>query len=352
MTARANDPFRKHWWVVLIVCAFVGFWIYFPSTSGTGSDAVDLDKTFGQTEQSLYSLDPAENPQGAPGRVLAVPVEGADGAYGRAASRAGQDSSLYQASGGASGEPISAEALASPSAQAKPAKDDGWGGQEPRTGFSRPQAKFDPAGSLHDGGGVSSSAQLVHQKPFGTGGDPGLDLRTGPGLHAAAQDARRKLQESVAESRTVQGLKQAEKASLAAIKGNDELASGMGGSPFDAGGGARSSMEALEAAAAGTGLGEGQGTPMNLKSSDPNVNQKVLEPPPIKDAGEVKDDSNKEYLQQQMLMMIMGVAISGILGPTFSGIGMALVGGMGLNQPSSQKALNEVDPKQVKKPAG
>ncbi|MFA5140338.1 MAG: hypothetical protein WC728_13990 [Elusimicrobiota bacterium] len=245
-----------------------------------------------------------------------------------------------------------AEGLDSFSAQGKPAKDDGWDGQEARTGFSRPQAKFEPAGSSRGGGEGSSSAQLVQQKPFGTGGDPGLDLRTG-GLQAAAQEARSRLRENVANSQTVQGLRGAQKTSLAALKGNDELASGIGGRSFDAGGGAKSSMDALEAAAGGggTGLGEGQGTPMNLKGNDPNVNQKLLEPPPIDAAGEVKDDSNKEYLQQQMLMMVMGVAISGILGPTFSGIGMALASGMGLNQPSSQKTLNAVDPKQVKQPA-
>ena len=341
------DPLKKYWWVILVVCALVGAWIYMPTTSGTGSDSVEISRT--PAEQSLNSLDSVDNPQGAPGQARTS--EGGGAGASRPLTSPDQSSSLYHAPGSAAGAPLTedqvqalveglsvdslAKAMQSVASGVRP-PDHGWGDAQVRTGFSRPKAQFEQVGALRGGtGGEGSAASLVFRKPFGSGGDPGLDMKPGPGLQGAGRAASGIARQAAQNNQSLNALDRARKTSMDSLKGVDERAMGMGGRSFDASGGAGGAQGQLSQAAAAAGLNEGAGVPANLKANDPSMNQKKLEPPKIEAASQVKDDSNKEYMQQQILMMIMGAAISGILGPTFSGVGMALAGGLGLSPPSS-----------------
>lgn len=341
-----SDSFKEFGWIILVVALVIGFWLTSPMMSGTGSESVDIVGSSGLgssdspiNEQSLSSLDPQSNPQGAPGGVIDP------AAAARNKSAATTMSSLYQPAGGAAGEPVDAKKVAEmekeeggmaglSQAMAQVAKggnapDNSWGGKKARTGFSRPKAKFGKVGTTRGGGKGSSSAHLKVKKAFGTGGDPGLSFGSGGGASGGPRRRMNKVDGSGAGNRGLQGLKNMNKMNLDSLKGKDERAASGGRRTFDASGGHSSAMSALQAAGGAAGLAGDDGSPMNLKSNNyKKINKKEFEPPELK-AKEVDKSDNKEYMQQKMMMMVLQAALTGIMGPIGGAVGGMMDSGLG-----------------------
>lgn len=362
---RGTDHLKKYWWVLLGAVVLVGAWLSLASMPATGSEEIAAGPA---TEQSLFSLDPSGNPNGAPGglaeaaRAAAQGESSAKSGYAKADGPA-QQSSLwkapqgYRTPGAAAGAPISAELAKELEAAAKDgpnspkyaeamakvaggakAPDNNWGGKSARSGFNapggaKPKLNAGKVGLSRSGGGGTTAASLKIDKAFGLGGKTGLDLGPGRGFGGSQAPAGRIAKAAVQNNASLSGLKGAQKRSLDSLKGVDEAAAGGGRQTFDASGAKGGSvLSQLVSAGDAAGINAGGGTPTNLKETDAGINQKKIEVPDVQ-GEEAKDDgseASKKYMQQQMMMMIAMMAISGIMGPTFSGMGTALAGGLGL----------------------
>lgn len=357
LARRDEDVVKKYGSIAVVLIVLVGLWIWAPLMHRTGEDSVSIDGSFETSEQSLRSLDSAHNPSGAPGSALTGYKEGMGGSYGSGgAGAAGQQSSLYEAPvtpSAAPGTPLTAEqADAVASAQRSgdsaalaqalknvadagkgPAGSDGWGGKAVKTGFSAPRGNFEPKGLAT--GGASSGAGFTVDKPFGTGGNPGLVEGRGGGLSDVSMGPKGLKGMDAEANRSLSALQSVAKRTN--LAGDSELAIRRGQQSFDSAGarGARLAQMAAGGSGAGGAGVDGGEVPMNLKSNDPAINQKEFEPPPVGAAAETKD-KNKQYMEQQMMMMLMAVAIGGILGPAFGAIGSSLAAGLGAGAASMQ----------------
>ncbi|MFH1723841.1 MAG: hypothetical protein ABII00_04370 [Elusimicrobiota bacterium] len=358
---RGTDPLKEYWWVPLIIAVLIGVWISMARMPGTGSDSVVIPRQASTTEQSLRSLDEVGTGTGAPGDALGRSARAARSAGAGAEGREAPASGLYRSPGSAKGSPITkeeeaaaelargggkagagslADALKKVASSGK-APDHGWGGKEVRTGFSRPRAKFGKVGTTRGGGAGSTSAQLTVDKPFGTGGDPGLKIDPGAGL--SARDRSVSDPGGSGANQSLDSLKRADKQLMAGLDGADEIAAAGGRRTFDgAGVMAGTALDQLKAAGQGSGVGSGAGVPQNLKTNDPNLDMKEFEAPEIPEAAQVKDDDNQDYMTQQILMMVMGVALSGMAGPGVGGMMMMGVNMMGMFPPSGGDTMDKL----------
>ncbi|HAH05618.1 MAG TPA: hypothetical protein DCM05_03685 [Elusimicrobia bacterium] len=338
---------KNNWWLVIVLFVGIGVWLNTPLMQQTGADSVDLSGPGKESsEQSLRTLDDAENPQGAPGSTINMDMPDR-GAYARSEDPNGQASSLYQAPGGAAGAPVSSEgekpaeasgesSLAAAlkrvgdSVTSSAGDHSGWGGQAARTGFSASKGSLSRLSSRSGGGGSSSASYQVINKAFGLGGNPGLVETRAPDLKDAKVGTKigrgGGAQSNV--NQNLEALKSMEKSGASSLLGNTERAAGMGQKTFDAAAG-RSRSIASGAGAGGAGVGVGEGdVPANLKANDySQVNKKDIQPPPIQAAAEVKSNNN-----QQMMMMMMMMMMGGMLGPSFSAMAPAMMMGMSMSQ--------------------
>lgn len=361
-----GDPLKDYGWILLVLVLFVGGWLSLSSPSSTGGDNIQIAQhEEASAEQSLRSLDSAENPAGAPGGAMEMP--GGKASAGAAAGAAagggasGAVGSLYQAPGAAAGSPIPEGATEAIEAAAKgqtsggtslaealkgvadsPSKvpDNGWGGATPQSGFAKPKAAFGQIGASRSGGGSSTSAGLVTvDKAFGTGGNVALNL--GPGLDGAAGTAGKLA--AAAKGANLEGLKAARKTSQDALKQGDEMAVSNGRKSFDGGAAGKGALDQLKATpGGGAGMASDDGVPMNLKANDPSkIDQKKIELPEIK-GEEVVDSSNKQQMQQQMMMMMMGMMMMGVMGPAGGQM-------MGMMMPMMQMGMQMQQQEQLQK---
>jgi len=360
---RGTDHLKKYWWVLVGAAVLIGAWLSLASMPATGSEEIAAGPA---TEQSLFSLDASQNPNGAPGGLAAAARAAAQEGSGKSgtskSSGEAQQGSLwkapegYRTPGAAGGAPISAElakeleaaakdgpnspkyaeAMAKVAGGATKPPDNNWGGKSARSGFNpadgrKPKLNAGKVGLSRSGGGGSTAASLKIDKAFGLGGKTGVDLGPNRGFNPGQAPAGRIAKAAIQSNKSFSGLKGAEKRSLDSLKGADEMAAGGGRQTFDASGARGGTVMSQLTSAGSAGLNEGAGIPTNLKETDAGINQKEIEVPEV--AGEeAKDDgseASKKYMQQQMMMMIAMMAISGIMGPTFSGMGTALAAGLG-----------------------
>jgi hypothetical protein len=342
--------FRNNWWLVIVLFVGIGVWISTPLMHQTGSDSVDFSGKDGSgkepAEQSLRTLDDAENPQGAPGSTINMDMPGR-GAYARSDGVGEGVSALYQSPGGAAGSPLAGEGekpaseggesslaaalkrVGDSASSSAPGDHSGWGGQSVRTGFAAPRAGLARVASRAGGGSSSASAQVIN-KAFGLGGNPALVESRAPDLKDAKVGVKLgkagASQSSV--NQTLEALKSVEKSASSSLRGNTERAAGMGQKTFDAAGAQSRTVASGAGGGAGVGLGDGQEVPANLKANDySQANKKDISPPPIASAKEVKSNNN-----QQMMMMMMMMMMGGMLGPSASAMAPAMMMGMSMSQ--------------------
>src|SRR5581483_4545521 len=77
---RGSDPFKKYWWVLLVIFAMGGVWVCGPALQGGGGPVTG--GAGGPGEGGLKSadgssLDASANPSGAPGGAIDLSMDGA-----------------------------------------------------------------------------------------------------------------------------------------------------------------------------------------------------------------------------------------------------------------------------------
>jgi len=329
VAARSGPGLKDYGWMVLVFAAFIAAWLTLPFLSGTGSGSVSIDEALSGGEQSLHSLEDSPSPVGAlaPGaRAGRKARELPDGA-----------GSLYQSGapmGDAAGGSISSQLAAAlrgvsksspPPAAAAPAAR--RSGSAPAGG---PRAEFAAPGQTASPGSSSGASMTLVEKPFGSGGDPGLHETAAsfPSGGVAAANG-------LAASESFASLNRAKESSQSALTSHDEMAVASAKKTFDF---AQTRAQTLtgggDSAPGGPPSMDGS-TPASLKGGDPSLGHKELTPPPVGPASETKDKDNAQYMRQQMIMMMIMMAIGGIAGSAFSAVGNSLAKNMGLSAPTN-----------------
>ena len=300
---RNSDPFKKYWWVLLLIFGAVGGWVCLPLLDlGVGSGAgYQGSHGLNTAEQSLDSLG---NPQGAPGQALNLSM---DGAYRKKAQAAGaQTSSLYQPPEGAahaSAASVSASANLADALKAvsKKSGPSGWGGAAHEGGFNAPRANFSGLSGL-DGGraGGSGSGASLSLDSFATA-KPEVGMTTTRGLGAPP------LGSTQAQSRAMGSLQTARSRSMAAVGlHSGDAASSLASSAFD---GNRGGTE-ISASPQGGAYANLDAVPMNLKPNNPDANKFDYNPVP----GLAPPKNTDGEMMKMMLMSIASMVIGGLIG--------------------------------------
>lgn len=327
---RGSDPFKKYWWVLLVVFGGVFGMVCLGSMSGGdggSASASDAEQGLRTADGRGSSLDPTENPAGAPGGAI-------DLSMGGIRKRKGGDGPITSSLFLAPDEPAASTATAVASAggsrgladalrdisRSRAADPTGWGGQKAQRGFKSasgafqaPKAAFGGLSGL--GGGSSASAASVSAgSASGFGGGFGND-----GLQRVGVSNTRGLQDDGKGDGTTgfHALKNAARAmGLAARSGDLGAAMAMGGRTFDGGGGG-GRISAGKGTIAEGGVGANlNAAPVNLKANDPKLNDFKYEPPPATDSGPAIDkNAQLKQMEQMMMMMVVGGIMSAALGP-------------------------------------
>lgn len=314
---RGADPFKKYWWLILLLFTGIAGWICIPLMgSSTGSGTVAVPQEGGL--KGAQSLDGIAGSGDAPGGALDMPAPGA-----AAKAAAESASSLYQAPGDGKPAPASVEGVSAPghsladalkfvahkggaaSASADPR---GWG-EAPRKAFTAPKANFGAlsgfSGSSASGASSFSGGAAVGLTGFGAN-KPNTGLAQTKGLQPGAvpDSVKGKAMDSLQHARDA--------AAQAAQQGNADAARAMGGASFDGGRGMGSSVGGNMAGISATGVyGALDAAPINLKPNDASLQSWKVEPkaPPVPMP---KTDPNAE-MKQMMMMMVMQVAMGGLM---------------------------------------
>jgi len=306
-TIRKNsDPFKKYWWILLLVFGAIGGWICIPvMDTPIGAGPTAYEHGLKSADQSLDSM---ANPNGAPGQAVDLSM---DGSYPK--KKPGETdqmaSSLYQApaEAAAPGAPLTAGAGSASFADAlkevsKKAKADsaGWGGATPQKGFTAPKANF--SGLSGTGSSTGGSGANFSVSPFGANVSK-TAMTTTKGLGAYDPGSGK------GGSPVMSSLKAAQAASqAAAMQKSADLAKGMSGGVFD-GRGVGGSISADNAQGIGGSYADLDKAPMNLKANPT--------PPDLKnqDVGKaVATSATSTSLKDKIIEAVAMAVVSGVVG--------------------------------------
>ena len=310
---KGNDPFKKYWWIILLIFGISGGWVCLPlMESGVGGTTLRSEKGLKTMDQNL---DAEGNPQGAPGGVADLSMPGAK----KKGEAAEQMSSLYQAApesaapgaplaAGASGSASFAEDLKAVSGK-KSGEDSGWGGDKAQKGFTQPKGNFSSLSGLGSGGASSGSGS----SSVGAFGAPNASVgwAQAKGLSGDAGS-----QQSKGGNQMMRALRTANSQGLSATsqRGMD-FSKSVAGSSFDG----------SQVKSGGTSIGgdKGQGgayaaldaAPINLKPNNPNANKKdnAIVPKPVPTP---KTDM-AETIMNLVVTTVVGGVVGGVVGKIF-----------------------------------
>ncbi len=303
VTRKGSDPFKKYWWLVLLIFLLMGAWSLFP-TLGGGVAGLDRNRflldagALKPLDQSLDALNSSPIGASAPGGALGGAVKSGAGGGSTdpgamlyrspaagAASAAPAAAPLADALGEISRRPGGAMAAAPAAAAASP--------------YSIPSAKFAPI-AMGGGGGGSGAG-------YGAGGSAGLGafgtVNARPGI-SAAQGMSQDMAALSPKGGAFSQLKAAA-GSGAALAGMTagSAAKGMSNSNFDGSGGAGVALPETS----GGGFGATQQGLLSLAAPAPGTAQMTggAMPPAPMASGPSK--------QKQMLMMLMMAGAMGLM---------------------------------------
>ena len=324
-----NDPFKKYWWVILVVFGLVGA---FFGLSGAGSGDTPVaggERGFKSSEQSL---DASANPNGAPGGAVDLSMDGS-GPYRK--NDGGITSSLYQASADeapassatakASGSANLANALKMVASKSNTGSADaGWGGEKAQKGFTG-GPRLASAG-LSGAGGVGGSLSASFSggggaeglSAFGNGkANTGVDFAKGLGGGASADPA---MKNATASMKSLSSA--ANNAVSAASQKSNDLSAAMGSRSFDGSGnryfGGRGSSAGGDGggpvALGGAGIyAKLDSAPKNLKGDAPKVDLKKIQPPAAAPVAPPQK-TMQEMIMQMVMTGLIGAVMQGIVG--------------------------------------
>lgn len=315
LPARDGKRRRKQAWALLLLCLLGGLVILFKGGK-PGEVSLVQEQGLVAVDQSLDSLDLTANPEGAPGSpltagsagpgpgalsglILADKVEGAgDGEKG---SQKGQESATVDAPK-AAGSTAKDVKLASLPRQTPPSKN--FGG-----GFSFSSSGGGGSGARHSVSGfVPGSGSRMSAAAGGSlGGSPFLI-----GNKAVQSQALGALKGLAAMSDGAKRAKSLERASGGASRGFD--ASRIGGGSSGYGG------------AGGFSYGA---SPKNLSELDPKANFKEFVPPPP-EVPPPKLTKRGRQQQNQIMAMLLAMALTGVMGAALGNAGAAMAPMMGM----------------------
>jgi hypothetical protein len=336
---RAEDPFKKHWIILVIGFIFTGLWLCLPLMEpSVGSTHIDTSKP-ALDPNAAQSLDAIDNPTGAAGINLAM-----DGVKPKSKENTPAEKAAATSEATATGAaPAAASAPAASSANnlaqelkkvGEQSSASGWG-EKAQRGFTMPHL----SGGGLSGVGSASGGSSASASP-GTGFFGG---RTAQVTFTSAQSAP---SEATAEKPVSGGLAGLSKVATAvnaaaALHSGDGMVSNLSrtfdgakaqapGTPGGTGG-AKGAYAALDAA------------PANLKGSDPKLNSKEIKAPPSVDVPEAKPGSN---MGQQLAMMAATALIAGMM-PAAAGAVMTTMASMYKEQMAANAANDSAKQKQA-----
>ncbi len=313
--SKNSDPFKKYWWVLLLIFSAVGVWVSYPSyQSGQGLNDSAFGRNLMTVKQSLNSLN---NPEGAPGSPLGVPAPGQGSGQG-----------AYQKEGGAAMDGLFPHPEAAKKTAAKPRSfaDDlaaiaglhgGAGGASALSGAaaSAPEIPVESpslgSGFSNDSGGGGGGGSGASYSP-----PPIAALGAGAGAFNEGQTQTSLQNASDLSGQGAPSGGNAMAALQAAAKGAVESANAA--SNAAAASGLSTNFDGLHASGqigamggqsgGGVGIGNG-GTPMNLKQNPTNLTTKKVTPPtpmPV--------TPNSGNTMMQMMMMMLPMLMMGMMG--------------------------------------
>lgn len=334
---RDSDPFKKYWWVLLVVFAGIAAGVCMPGGDGEGGGGSGLAASGGEDglrsagSSGPSSLDSTLNPSGAPGGVIDLSMASASSKRKDPGSLM---SSLYSApedapadasaAGAAAGSVASADAGAGKGRLAdalrdiskRPADPSGWGGQKAQRGFSAsfaaPKGNFGGLSGL--GGGSSASGARFNAAPSfaASGSDASGGGRIGVsstrGLTDDGSDSKTNVQSFNALRKVAKGM------GNAARSGDIAAAMMMGGRSFDGGGAGGMSMG--KGAVADTAVAAAlNSAPANLKVNDPKLTDFKFEPVPMTNEPQIDEKEQRMRMQQMMMQALLMGIVGMALGP-------------------------------------
>ncbi|MHB2025215.1 MAG: hypothetical protein ACYCPQ_01050 [Elusimicrobiota bacterium] len=312
--SKNSDPFKKYWWVLLLIFSALGLWIAYPSVqSGQGLDSNAFGKSLVAVRQII---DAVNNPEGAPGSPIGLAMNDS-GPY-KKSSGSPQDS-LYSAPPQAAPQ----SAASSPRSFADDLKAIVAGGGNPNLrGQSGLSAAGDVAivapalggggfgGSSGGGGSGAGAYSGASFSPLGPApgvgnfgesqGRTGLSAAKGAGVAAALGAGAMNALKSAAQN----GL-------MAAHANSNALAAGGIASNFDGAGFHGIAPQGGGQADSGVGIGATSGVPMNLKANPKQLGLKKIQlAPPMPNPMA----SSQQNMMQQMMMMMLPMLMMAMMG--------------------------------------
>jgi hypothetical protein len=318
------DPFKKYWWLILLAFGLVGLWVCYPAFNSSSASVALAEQGLHPINQSL---DSTRNPNGAPGGPVDLSMK-SFAAYGKKALIDPFASLLFSPP-----SPAKAPAAASPSKKSKKQSSQ-WAdalaslaakGQSGTAVAASPvlSAAF-PKGNFSSLSGLGGSESSNAFAPAGGAAGGGL---SGFGSHTPKIGISYAHGTSNAGSPQSNGggamgaLKNASaQMKSAALASNGTQAGALSSQIFD--GGALGTGLIKNPKGMSNAVGIGQGTPMNLKANNPNLNKSKPQAVPAMPPAMMQQPS----MMQQIMTMLMMSVVGGLAG----GVVKAALGAMAL----------------------
>jgi hypothetical protein len=331
---RADDPYKKHWWVILAALAGTAVWLCLPLLlePSVGSGHVDAGKPAADAsgEQGLnatgtshafdLTMGAAAKSKGAADEPGSMLYQGLDDATAGSAAPGAPVSPAAAVGGSASGG-----LAAALKAVGKGADPTGWGGETARRGFEGAHLS---GGSLSGLGSVSGGHAGSAGSPYGAFGARNAQT---------SESAARGLVDDGAPgaSRSLSSLSQlASGANRAAGQRGDASVGGMSRLFDGAKGG--SAIAAPGGGGSGTAFNQLYGAAANLKGGDAatDLNTKKITEPPATAAPTTPSSNQNQQMMEMIGMMVVGGLVGGMMGQAI------MMGGMAMMQQQNAAAAN------------
>lgn len=316
----ADDPFKKYWLAILLGFAFTGLWLLMPLMGERAIGSASVNTTKPKVDESA---EQALTPVLDAGPNLSMEGAGAkkkvteDGYAGSMLYQAPEEEAPADAAASASatsgGKTLAAE-LKSVSA-GKSDGNGGWGDKVAQRGFNSPKLSGSSLGGLGKAsGGRSSAAAGAGLGAFGSKNSQ-IGYAGTKGLPGGEMDAEKA---AAAGSRGVAALRSAAQAAQAAAANRSgDGATNSLAKAFDGAKSQNSITGGLGASVAGS-YEMLDAAPVNLKLSDPKLNEKELEEPPAAEAP--PDPKSAPNIGADMAMSMVGMVIGGAIGGVAGGM--------------------------------
>ncbi len=320
------DPFKKYWWLILLAFGLMGLWVCYPAFNSSSNASLS------GAESGLHpinqSLDSTQNPNGAPGGPVDLSMKSFE-AYGKKALTDPFASLLFSPPPSApaakaatpkkSGKQSSqwADALAS---LASKSQSESAASARPVLSAAFPKGNFSSLSGL--GGSESSNAFAPSGGGNSSGGLSGFGAHT-PKIGISYAHGTSGSGPSQANGGGAMGALKNTAAQMksAALALNGTQSSAFASQAFDGGAIGRGLIKDPKGMSSAVGIG--QGTPINLKANNPNLNQSKPNAVPAMPPPMMNQPSMAQQIMQMLMMAVVGGLAGGVVKGVLGAIGLA-----------------------------